>query len=43
MDFMVKHTNKAYIITGNPKREERWDYLMDDLTIEKVDVHAETR
>jgi hypothetical protein len=25
MDFMVKHTNKAYIITGNPKREERWD------------------
>ena len=29
MDFMVKHTNKAYIITGNPRREERWDYPMD--------------
>lgn len=31
MDFMVKHTNKAYIITGNPRREERWDYPMDAL------------
>jgi ATP-dependent DNA helicase RecG len=40
MDFMVKHTNKAYIITGNPKREERWDYpmdaLLDGLTIEQI-------
>jgi ATP-dependent DNA helicase RecG len=31
MDFLVKHTNKAYIITGNPKRQERWDYPMDAL------------
>ena len=31
MDFMVKQTNKAYIITGNPRREERWDYPMDAL------------
>ena len=31
MDFMVKHTNKAYIITGNPRREERWDYPMEAL------------
>ena len=31
MDFMVKHINKAYIITGNPKREERWDYPMEAL------------
>ena len=31
MGFIVKHTNKAYIITGNPKREERWDYPMDAL------------
>lgn len=31
MGFVVKHTNKAYIITGNPKREERWDYPMDAL------------
>ena len=29
MDFIIKHTNKAYIITGNPRREERWDYPMD--------------
>ena len=29
MDFIRKHTNKAYIITVNPKREERWDYPMD--------------
>lgn len=31
MDFMVKHTNKAYIITGKPRREERWDYPMEAL------------
>lgn len=31
MGYLVKHTNKAYIITGNPRREERWDYPMDAL------------
>ena len=31
MGYIVKHTNKAYIITGNPRREERWDYPMDAL------------
>ena len=31
MGYIGKHTNKAYIITGNPRREERWDYPMDAL------------
>jgi len=45
MDFMVKHTNKAYIITGNPKREERWDYPMDALReiIINMIVHRDYR
>lgn len=45
MDFMVKHTNKAYIITGNPKREERWDYPMDALReiIVNMIVHRDYR
>ncbi len=28
-DFVKKHINKAYIITGKPQREERWQYPMD--------------
>ncbi len=45
MDFMVKHTNKAYIITGNPRREERWDYPMDALReiIINMIVHRDYR
>jgi ATP-dependent DNA helicase RecG len=45
MDFMVKHTNKAYIITGNPKRTERWDYPMDALReiIINMIVHRDYR
>jgi ATP-dependent DNA helicase RecG len=45
MDFMVKHTNKAYIITGNPKREERWDYPMQALReiIINMIVHRDYR
>jgi ATP-dependent DNA helicase RecG len=45
MDFMVKHINKAYIITGNPKREERWDYPMDALReiIINMIVHRDYR
>lgn len=29
MEFVKKHINKAYIITGRPQREERWDYPLD--------------
>jgi ATP-dependent DNA helicase RecG len=29
--FIRKHINKAFIITGNPAREERWDYPLDAL------------
>ncbi|TSA39604.1 MAG: AAA family ATPase [Methylococcaceae bacterium] len=45
MDFIRKHTNKAYIITGNPKREERWDYPMDairEIVINMI-VHRDYR
>jgi len=31
MDFIKKHINKAFIITGRPQREERWDYPLDAL------------
>ncbi|MDR1171126.1 MAG: putative DNA binding domain-containing protein [Bacteroidales bacterium] len=31
LSFIRKHINKAYIITGNPAREERWDYPLDAL------------
>ena len=27
--FIIKHINKAYIITGKPQREELWDYPLD--------------
>ena len=30
-DFIKKHINKEYIITGKPQREERWQYPMDAL------------
>ncbi|MBU1987602.1 putative DNA binding domain-containing protein, partial [Patescibacteria group bacterium] len=26
LDFIKKHTNKAYVITGKPARDEVWDY-----------------
>ncbi|WP_281324276.1 ATP-binding protein [Flavobacterium sp. IMCC34518] len=29
--FVRKHMNKNYIITGDPKREERWEYPLDAL------------
>ena len=29
MDFIRKHLNKEYIITGNPQREEQWQYPLD--------------
>jgi ATP-dependent DNA helicase RecG len=29
MAFIRKHINKAYIISGEPVREERWDYPLD--------------
>ena len=45
MDFIIKHTNKAYIITGNPRREERWDYPMEairEIVINMI-VHRDYR
>ena len=45
MGYIVKHTNKAYIITGNPRREERWDYPMDamrEIVINMI-VHRDYR
>ena len=30
-DFVTKHINKEYIITGKPQRDERWDYPLDAL------------
>src|ERR1035438_9745233 len=44
MDFIIKHTNKAYIITGNPRREERWDYPMDairEIVINMISLRSE--
>ena len=29
MNFIRKHINKEYIITGNPQREERWEYPLN--------------
>ncbi len=31
LNFIRKHINKEYIITGNPQREERWQYPMQSL------------
>ncbi|ANH80723.1 hypothetical protein A8C56_06800 [Niabella ginsenosidivorans] len=31
LDFIRKHINKSYIIAGDPRREERWQYPMDAL------------
>jgi ATP-dependent DNA helicase RecG len=31
MDFIKKHLNKEYIITGKAQREERWTYPLDAL------------
>ena len=38
MDFIKKHINKAYIITGRPQREERWDYPLD--AIREIVINA---
>ncbi|WP_177197009.1 RNA-binding domain-containing protein [Dyadobacter koreensis] len=29
LTFVKKHINKEYIITGNPQREERWEYPLN--------------
>ena len=45
MDFVYKHTNKAYIISGAPQRKERWDYPMDairEIVINMI-VHRDYR
>ncbi len=31
LDFLLKHLNKGYIISGKAQRMERWDYPMDAL------------
>jgi ATP-dependent DNA helicase RecG len=31
LDFLLKHINKGYIISGKAQRTERWDYPMDAL------------
>lgn len=38
IDFIKKHINKAYIITGRPQREERWDYPLD--AIREIVINA---
>src|SRR3990172_7382503 len=38
MQFIQKHINKAYIITGRPQREERWDYPLD--AIREIVINA---
>ena len=38
MGFIKKHINKAYIITGRPQREERWDYPLD--AIREIVINA---
>jgi ATP-dependent DNA helicase RecG len=38
MDFIKKHINKSYIITGNVQREEKWDYPLD--AIREIVVNA---
>jgi ATP-dependent DNA helicase RecG len=45
MEFIYKHINKAYIITGKPQRDERWDYPMDairEIVINMI-VHRDYR
>lgn len=37
LNFIQKHLNKAYIITGKPQREERWDYPID--AIREIVIH----
>ena len=31
LEYIKKHLNKNYIITGNPQREEKWEYPLDAL------------
>jgi ATP-dependent DNA helicase RecG len=45
MDFIYKHTNKAYVITGKPQRDEVWDYPMDAIReiVVNMIVHRDYR
>lgn len=38
MDFIKKHINKAYIFTGELRREEKWDYPLD--AIREIVINA---
>ena len=43
MAFIRKHIKKAYVITGEPRREERWDYPLEALreTVINAIVHRD--
>ncbi len=45
MDFIYKHINKAYVITGKPQRDEVWDYPMDAIReiVTNMIVHRDYR
>ena len=45
MDFIKKHINKSYIISGNLQREERWDYplaALREIVVNSI-VHRDYR
>jgi ATP-dependent DNA helicase RecG len=45
MEFIKKHLNKAYIISGDIQREERWDYPLDairEIVVNSI-VHRDYR
>lgn len=45
MSFVKKHINKALIITGNPRHEERWDYPLEAIReiVMNMIVHRDYR
>ena len=43
VEFVRKHINRPYIITGRPQREERWEYPLDairEIVINSI-IHRE--
>ncbi len=45
IEFIYKHINKAYVITGKPQRDEVWDYPMDAIReiVVNMIVHRDYR